>query len=222
MKPNLATAGPLAALTVILATGTACAGQSGGLGQQDQTYLTQNAQTDMAEIAGGQLAVQKGTTDGVRATGQTLMQDHQRALDQVKSIAQAKHVTLPSTPDQTQQLKNASGIAFDQTYLRSEIQAHQQSIGQTQQELRSGTDPQVKQFAQSYLSVAEAHLQRLDTDQRQLATSTPKAANTGSGGQAAATPRGRLVGGLAGGGALLVFSAAALFARGRRHLNSRG
>jgi putative membrane protein len=226
MKPSLGAVGLLAALTVIGATETACAGQSGGLAQQDQTYLIQNAQTDMAEIAAGQLAIQKGTTDQIRGTGRTLIQDHQRALDQVKSIAQTKHVTLPSTPDQTQQqtqqLKNASGIAFDQTYLRNQIQAHQQSISQTQQELQSGTDPQVKQFAQGYLPVAQAHLQRLDTDQRQLSTRTPRAANTGSGGEAATTPRDRLVGGLVGAGALLVYSAAALFAWGRRDLTRRG
>jgi putative membrane protein len=227
MKPNLGAVGMLAALTVIGASATACAGQSSGLAQQDQTYLIQHAQTDMAEIAAGQLAVQKGTTDQIRATGQTLIQDHQRGLDQAKSIAQTKHVTLPSTPDQTQQqqtdqLKNASGVAFDQTYLRNQIQAHQQSISQTQQELRSGTDPQIKQFAQSYLPVAQAHLQRLDTDQQQLNTSTPKAANTGSGGEAATTPRDRLVGGLLGAGALLVYAAAALFAWGRRDPRPRG
>ena len=222
MKPNLGAVGLLVALTVIGGTETACAGQSSGLAQQDQTYLVQNAQTDMAEIAAGQLAVQKGTTDQIRGTGQTMIQDHQRVLDQVKSIAQTKHVTLPSTPDQTQQLQNASGIAFDQAYLRNQLQAHQQSISQTQQELRSGTDPEVKQFAQGYLPVAQAHLHRLDTEQRQLTTNTPKTADTGSGGEAATTPRDRLVGGLLGAGALLVYSAAALFAWGRRDLTRRG
>src|SRR4051794_26237572 len=83
MKPNLGAVGLLVALTVIGATETACAGQSSGLAQQDQTYLIQNAQTDMAEIAAGQLAVQKGTTDQIRGTGQTMIQDHQRVLDQV-------------------------------------------------------------------------------------------------------------------------------------------
>jgi putative membrane protein len=226
MKPNLGAVGLLVALTVIGATETACAGQSSGLAQQDQTYLIQNAQTDMAEIAAGQLAVQKGTTDQSRGTGQTMIQDHQRVLDQVKSIAQTKHVTLPSTPDptqqqQTQQLQNASGIAFDRTYLRNQLQADQQSISQTQQELRAGTDPEVKQFAQGYLPVAQAHLQRLDTDQRQL-TNTPKTADTGSGGEAATTPRDMFVGGLLGAGALLVYSAAALFAWRRRDLTRRG
>src|SRR5262249_25867478 len=180
MKLRIAAAGLLGSMAVLTSVGVGSAGaqsiaDTAPLSQQDQTFLTQNAQTDQAEITVGQLAQQRGSTQEIRQLGQTFMSDHQQALSKVQGIAQNANVTLPNSPDpaqqqQAEQLKSASGPEFDQTYLQNEIKGHQTSIENTQKEIQSGTDQQVIDFAKSSLPVAQQHLQMLQ--QRSDATNS--------------------------------------------------
>lgn len=237
MKVKMAAASLLGSMAVLATVGfgTAAAqpGGAGQLSQQDRTFMAQNAQTDLAEIAAGKLAVAHATTAPIRQTAQTIMSDHQRILSQLQGLAGDLHVTLPSSPDamqqqQAQQLEASSGTAFDHSYVQDLITGHQTSIAQTQQEIKSGSDQQVVNFAKSYLPGAEQHLkmaQNLSVPSTPSAPSTPSGArppsgvNTGSGGEAAASAEmpPAMVAGLAGGGALLVLtSGGALFALRRQ------
>lgn len=193
---------------------------------QDQTFMRQNAQTDLAEIMTGKLANQRGTTDGIRQAGQTIMSDHQQVLSKLQGLAQGLKISLPTSPNQMQQQQaqaeqSASGTAFDKTYLQNEIMGHQMSISHTQQEIQSGSDPQVVDFAKSYLPAAQKHLQLLEQLNGAGATNgtgTPNGVNAGSGGEAASSAVSpAVVAGLTGGGALLVLtSGGVLLARRRR------
>ncbi|MCW2721016.1 DUF4142 domain-containing protein [Pseudonocardia sp.] len=196
-------------------------GTGGQLSDQDRLYIMQNAQTDLTEITAGGLAAQRGTTAAIKQTAQTLISDHQQALTQLRGIAQNTSVTLPSAPSQMQQqvlqqLTAATGTAFDLTYLQPEISGHQESISQTQQELSSGSNAAVKQFASSYLPVAQKHLQLLQSDLQQIG-GVPSGVSAGSGGTAAPWASPELVDALLGGGSLLVVGAGAqLLTRRRR------
>ena len=235
--------------SVVLATtgvGIAAAqpgGPGGGqLSQQDQTFMTQNAQTDLAEITVGQLASQRATTAPIRQAAQTIASDHQQVLSKLQNLARNLHVTLPNSPDATQQqlaqqLNGSSGTDFDQAYLQAMVQGHQTSIDQTQQEIQSGSNPQVIDFAKSYLPGAQKHLQivqQLSANPSASASPSPSAnppsnpgtpgganppggVNAGSGGQAANSDMPpELLAALAVGGALLVsISGAALLTRRR-------
>jgi len=219
-------------------------GPGGGqVSQQDQTFMTQNAQTDLAEITVGQLAAQRATTAPIRQAAQTIASDHQQVLSKLQDLARTLHVTLPNSPDATQQqlaqqLNATSGTAFDQAYLQAMIQGHQTSINQTQQQIQSGSNPQVIDFAKSYLPGAQKHLQMVQQLNANPAASTspppsannppnnaptpgganaPSGVNAGSGGQAAGSDvPPELIAALAGGGVLLVsISGAALLASRR-------
>ncbi|MCA1836053.1 MAG: DUF4142 domain-containing protein [Actinobacteria bacterium] len=219
-------------------------GPGGGqLSQQDQTFMTQNAQTDQAEITVGQLAAQRATSAPIRQAAQTIASDHQQVLSKLQDLAGSLHVALPNSPDatqqqQAQQLSAASGTAFDQAFLQAMIQGHQTSINQTQQEIQSGSDRQVVDFAKSYLPSAEKHLQMVqqlsNTNPATTANPSPSAnppnsagapgganppngVNAGSGGQAAnpnMSPE--VIAALAGGGALLVLASGTALLAGRR------
>jgi putative membrane protein len=218
-------------------------GPGGGqLSQQDQTFMTQNAQTDLAEITVGQLAEQRATTEPIRQAAHTIASDHQQVLSKLQDLAHNLHVTLPNSPDTTQQqlaqqLNATSGTAFDQAYLQAMIQGHQTSINQTQQEIQSGSNTQVIDFAKSYLPGAEKHLQMVQQLSANPSASTspspsanppsnadrpgganpPSGVNAGSGGQAANSDMPpELIAALTGGGALLVSISGAALLAGRR------
>jgi putative membrane protein len=242
MKVKMAAASLLGSMAVLATVGfgTAAAQPGGGghLTQQDRTFMAQNAQTDLAEIAGGKLAVARAVAAPVRQTAQIIMSDHQQVLSELQNLARDLHVTLPDSPDamqqrQAQQLEGLSGTAFDHTYVQDEIKGHQMSIAQTRQEISSGSDQQVVQFAKSYLPGAEHHLDLVQhlsssndtsngmgnpSNTSSSSTTPPSGVNAGSGGEAAASSGmpPAMVAGLAGGGALLVLtSGGALLARRR-------
>ena len=245
MKVRMA-AVSLLGLAVLATTGVGIAAAQPGAAQlspQDQTFMTQNAQTDMAEITVGQLAAQRATTAPIRQAAQTITADHQQVLSRLQDLARTLHVTLPNSPDAshqqlTQQLTATSGAEFDQAYLQAMIQGHQTSINQTHQEMQTGSNPQVIDFAKSYLPGAQKHLQMVQQLSTNAPASTspspsannppsntgtpgganaPNGVNAGSGGQAATTEMPlELIAALAGGGGLLVsISGAALLARRR-------
>lgn len=247
MKVRMAAVSLLGSAVLATAGVGIAAAQPGGpgggqLSQQDQTFMTQNAQTDLAEVTVGQLAAQRATTAPIRQAAQTIASDHQQVLSKLQDLARTLHVTLPNSPDATQQqlaqqLNATSGAAFDQAYLQGMIQGHQTSINQTQQEIQSGSNPQVIDFAKSYLPGAQKHLQMVEQLSANPSASTspspsanppsnagtpgganpPSGVNAGSGGQAANSDMPpELIAALAGGGALLVsISGAGLLARRR-------
>jgi predicted outer membrane protein len=230
MKLRIATASLLGSMAVVASMGMgSVAAQPGGgggqLSQQDRTFMTQNAQTDQAEIVTGQLAAQHGTNQQIRQAGQTLMTDHQQALSKLQGVAQSMNVTLPNSPNPTQQqeaqqLKAASGAAFDQLFLQNEIKGHQTSISNTQQEIQSGSEAQVVDFAKSYLPVAQQHLrmlQEFSSAKEPSGAQAPSGVNAGSGGQAANSGMPpALVGGLAAGGAIVVLTSGGMVLALRR------
>jgi uncharacterized protein (DUF305 family) len=153
------------------------------------------------------------------------MTDHQQALSKLQGVAQSMNVTLPNSPNPTQQqeaqqLKAASGAAFDQLFLQNEIKGHQTSISNTQQEIQSGSEAQVVDFAKSYLPVAQQHLrmlQEFSSAKEPSGAQAPSGVNAGSGGQAANSGMPpALVGGLAAGGAIVVLTSGGMVLALRR------
>lgn len=63
----------------------------------DTHFAMKAAQGGMAEVKMGQLAADKASSPDVKAFGQQMVDDHTKANDQLKSIAQEQGITLPST-----------------------------------------------------------------------------------------------------------------------------
>lgn len=177
MQLRIAVASLLGSLAMLATGGVgAAAGQSTGLSHgviprsvgsspsaQDQTFMRQNAWTDLAEVMTGKLASQRGTTAAIWLAAQTIMSDHQQALSKLQGVAHGAEVTLPASLTELQERevqaeKVTSGAAFDKLYVHNEITNLQQSIAQTQQEIQSGSDQQVLDFAKSYLPMAQNDL----------------------------------------------------------------
>jgi putative membrane protein len=162
---------------------------------QDTAWAQSNAQTDLAEITIGQIAMQRSQNSNTLALAQVTMSDHEKALAQLKNVAAQTGIVLPTTPSATQQsqaaeLKTVPSGQFDATYDSFQIQGHEQSIAQTQAQIANGTNPTVKEFAVSYLPVAEKHLRMAEMNAAALAGTTSGApeVSAGTGGMAATRP----------------------------------
>lgn len=158
---------------------------------QDTTWAQSNAQTDLAEIAIGQIAESRALHAATKSMAQVTMSDHEKALTELKAVASQEGITLPTAPNATQQaqaaeLKSVPASEFDVTYDSTQIKGHELSIGQTNSEIADGSSTAVKKFASVYLPVAEKHLKMAEMDYTALTgMSGAPGVEAGTGGMAA-------------------------------------
>jgi putative membrane protein len=135
-----------------------------GLNGQDRKFVTNAAEAGAAEVAMGKLASDRASSTDVKSFAARMVTDHQKAGDQLKSIASAKGVTPPdrlSKKDQSEldKLGRLKGVAFDKEYVKVQLAAHKDAIALFGSESKSGKDTDLKQFASTTLPTLQDHLQ---------------------------------------------------------------
>jgi len=113
------------------------------------------------EVAMGNLAAQNGQNDDVKSFGKRMVSDHSKANDELKSIASQKGVTLPGKEPT---LKWSS----DKTYVNMMVKDHEKDLAEFQEEAKTGSDPEVKKFAEDTTKVVQAHLELTKETQSKL------------------------------------------------------
>jgi putative membrane protein len=131
----------------------------------DRPFMEKAAMSDMAEIQLSQIAQQKATRDDVKQLAGRMVQDHTRTSSELKTIAAAANVTLPTTVDRkhqqaVQKLQGmTAGADFDRQYLALLLDDHKQAVALFRSESKSGKNPDAKAFAAKTLPALEEHLQ---------------------------------------------------------------
>jgi putative membrane protein len=131
--------------------------------KSDQTFIVDVAKDSMAEVELGKLAVQQAVKPEVRQFGQRMIDDHSKANEELKMLAQQKGITLPSDLDpKTKALKarleKLSGEQFDRAFMRAMLMDHRKAVNAFKHESASGQDPDVKMWAAKTLPTLEEHL----------------------------------------------------------------
>src|ERR1700735_1164023 len=93
----------------LAATGAADAASTTKASSQDVTWMTANAQTDLAEISLGTLVASRSTNADTLSLAKVTKSQHKLALAKLSTLAKGVHVTLPTAPNATQ-LKQASEL----------------------------------------------------------------------------------------------------------------
>jgi putative membrane protein len=129
----------------------------------DRTFARKAAEGGLAEVKLGQLAQEKGATQTVKNFGQRMVTDHSKANDQLKSVASAQNIPLPSalhgrdriTDDR---LSKLSGATFDHAYARDMVRDHEKDIAVFEAEAKHGKNSSIRNFAAQTLPTLRAHL----------------------------------------------------------------
>jgi putative membrane protein len=129
----------------------------------DESFYKEAAEGGLAEVEQGQMAQQKGQSAAVKNFGSHMVQDHSAVNDKLKSVADVKGIKLPNSPGAIQmaaigKLKLLSGDAFDKAYIKGMVKDHEDDIGAFEKEVKTGKDPDAKQFAVSTLPTLKVHL----------------------------------------------------------------
>ena len=167
------------------ASGAASAG-TGKLSRADEKLMTEIAQANLAEISTGKLAQDKSKNDQVKSFAQKMVDDHTKALDDLKQLAQAKGVSLPTEPDRQQKamekrLSSLSGDKFDKQYLeQAGDRSHKETHKLLKQASTKAQDTDLKNYASKTMGVVESHQQMAEETERNMKSSSHGKSGSGS------------------------------------------
>jgi putative membrane protein len=144
----------------------------------DRHFVKTAFEGGMAEVQLGQLAVDKASNPKVKDFGQRMVTDHGKANDELKAIAESKHITLPTALNAKDQalkdrLSKLSGGAFDRTYMADMVKDHETDLTELRKEATTGHDTEIKAWASNTATVVEEHLKLARDIQKELGTPKP-------------------------------------------------
>jgi len=143
--------GALSLAPVARAAETTPAGEGSSLSAKDKTFMKKAAKGGMMEVAMGKLAEEKGQSEDVKSFGKRMVTDHGKANDELKSIAAKKGVQLPGK-------EHTGKWTSDKAYMNAMVKDHEKDLAEFKEEASSGSDPDVKKFADNTAKVIQEHL----------------------------------------------------------------
>ena len=132
----------------------------------DLAFMNAAAAGNMAEVELGKLADKQAASSNVKQFGQKMIDDHSKALEELKQLASQKKVSLPPDvlPEQKQlmdKLSKLNGAEFDKEYVKAMLEAHEKDVTTFQAVSKTATDADVKAFATKTLPTLKTHLEMI-------------------------------------------------------------
>jgi putative membrane protein len=109
----------------------------------------------------GQLGQKQGASRAVKELSKRLIEDHTKTNHELLALARDKDVPVSMDGKSVvpAELSSKSGAEFDREFAKLMISDHQKDIAEFEKETRSGSDPDVKAWANRTLGTLRAHLQ---------------------------------------------------------------
>ncbi|CAN5305766.1 hypothetical protein BH20ACI1_BH20ACI1_24050 [soil metagenome] len=129
-------------------------------------FMNAAAAGGMAEVELGKLAAEKADSADVKAFAQKMIEDHSKAGDELKKLAEQKNVKLP--PDVLpvhkqlmEKLSKLSGANFDKEYVKAMVEDHKKDVTAFENASKTAGDADVKAFAAKTLPTLKMHLEMI-------------------------------------------------------------
>ena len=132
------------------------------LSTADIGFVKQAVAAGAAEMQEAQLALERAQRPVVKQFAQQIVADYGSLDPQLSALAQRKGVAAPAQPDAAAtgaigELEQARR-GFDAAYVRLELAAQEAAVALFRQEADTGTDPDIRAFAQQNLPLVQQHL----------------------------------------------------------------
>lgn len=129
----------------------------------DRKFIEEAAKGGLVEVELGRLAQQKASNDQVKQFGARMVEDHGKANDELKQLAQIKGLSVPAAPDRShareiEKLNKLSGAEFDREYMAHMLSDHRKDVSEFKKASEAAKDSDVKAFAGKTLPTLEEHL----------------------------------------------------------------
>ena len=132
------------------------------LADNPREFLEKALQGDNSEIMLGRLAAEQGRDPAVRDFGNTLVNDHRQARDEVRQLGArfgigATRDVAPEAQEERDKLMGLRGRDFDREFVRYMVDDHRKDIGDFREEAQEGHGP-VSALAERQLPTLRQHL----------------------------------------------------------------
>jgi putative membrane protein len=139
-------------------------------------FVKEAAQGGMAEVALGRLAVDRAQDPDIKQFAQRMIDDHSRANDELKQLAQQKKWKLPTDMSSNQKmiynsLHDKAGADFDREYAKLMVKDHDEDVKMFEAYSEHGKDADLKSFASSTVSTLRDHQQMARSNASKLGVS---------------------------------------------------
>lgn len=141
--------------------------------EDDAEFAVEAADAGMLEVQLGTLALTKASSPQVKQYAQMMVDDHSKANEELKALAQTKNITLPTTLSNESQriydnFNEKTGNGFDKDYIDQMVKDHRDVIDEFEDEAKEGNDPEIKSWASAKLVALQNHLQEAERLQETL------------------------------------------------------
>lgn len=141
-------------------------------------WVKKAAQGGMAEVELGKLAQKKAQNDAVKQYAKHMIEDHNKANDELMKVADQEGIVPPSQPApkymaKKKELMEASGADFDRKYMDSQIEDHKEMIALFEQGAKNNKGP-LKKYASKTLPKLKQHLKMAQNVQGKASKSARK------------------------------------------------
>ena len=132
----------------------------------DLKFVQMAASGGMFEVKSSQLALDQSNNPQVKKFAEHMVKDHTKANQELMALAKQKGIPLPAqmAPKHMglmEKITAAKGAAFDQMFLKIQLQAHEDTVALFEQEAKNGQDPAIKAWAAKTLPTLREHLKEV-------------------------------------------------------------
>src|SRR5262249_14672576 len=118
----------------------------------DSRVIMEGAKGGMAEVELGKVAADKASSPDVKKFAQRMVDDHGKANDELKTLAQNKNIALPTAitakeKSEIDRMSKMTGEAFDRAYMMDMLADHRKDVAAFRSRSKSARDPDVKAWA---------------------------------------------------------------------------
>lgn len=135
----------------------------GRLNALDYKFITRAAHNIRMDLALGHIGFQNSTNPPIKDFAQKMVDDNQKALEELTLLATQKGISLPesATVEDKNQLSvgTLQGADFDPPYMKFMVENYKKDTTLFHDEADGGTDPDLKAWADKKLGVSQGHLQ---------------------------------------------------------------
>ena len=138
------------------------------ISESDKKFAVEAAEGSLMEVKLGELAQANAASPQVKELGSHMINDHTKANDELKSLANTKGIVLPATMSKKGQkmydkLSKKQGAEFDKAYTKCMVKDHKKDIDEFKKEEKNVNDPELKAWVAKTIPTLEQYKQMSET-----------------------------------------------------------
>ena len=135
--------------------------------EKDADFVANTVAANYGEIKFAQLANKRSANPEVKRVASMLVEEHTKTLNELKTLAQAKTISVPVEEDdeakrKTERFSDEAGKDFDKKWCKEMIDRHEESINNFEKRMEKTEDPELKSWISNTLPHLRMHLEKLN------------------------------------------------------------